>query len=73
MKATTSLFTLTLVVAVLFLSSCSLAKRLISIQGRIVVMMEDYRNGLLWDFFMSSPEVQTGLKNLGFESPHLSK
>jgi hypothetical protein len=40
-------------------------------QGPIVVMMENYRSGLLWDLFMSCPEVQSGLKKLGFESPHL--
>ncbi len=40
-------------------------------QGPIVVMMENYRTGLLWNLFMSCPEVQTGLKKLGFESPQL--
>lgn len=40
-------------------------------QGPIVVMMENYRSGLLWDLFMSAPEIQVGLKKLGFESPHL--
>jgi len=40
-------------------------------QGPIVVMIENYRSGLLWDLFMSAPEVKTGLKKLGFESPHL--
>jgi hypothetical protein len=35
-------------------------------QGPIVVMIENYRTGLLWDLFMSAPEVQTGLTNLGF-------
>ncbi len=35
-------------------------------QGPIVVMIENYRSGLLWDLFMSSPEVQAGLTNLGF-------
>ncbi|MDF2186828.1 glucoamylase family protein [Paraflavitalea sp. CAU 1676] len=40
-------------------------------QGPIVVMMENYRSGLLWNLFMSSPEVKAGLKKLGFESPHL--
>jgi len=40
-------------------------------QGPIVVMMENYRSGLLWKLFMSSPDVQRGLKKLGFESPHL--
>ncbi|MGB5700793.1 glucoamylase family protein [Muriicola sp.] len=40
-------------------------------QGPIVVMIENYRTGLLWDLFMSCPEVQTGLLKLGFTSPHL--
>lgn len=40
-------------------------------QGPIVVMMENYRSGLLWKLFMSCPEIQTGLKKLGFESPWL--
>ncbi|HPT11000.1 MAG TPA: glucoamylase family protein [Bacteroidales bacterium] len=40
-------------------------------QGPEVVMIENYRTGLLWKLFMSSPEVQTGLKKLGFSSPWL--
>ncbi len=40
-------------------------------QGPIVVMMENYRSGLLWSLFMSCPEIQAGLKKLGFESPWL--
>lgn len=40
-------------------------------QGPIVVMMENHRTGLLWKLFMSCPEIKTGLKKLGFESPHL--
>jgi hypothetical protein len=40
-------------------------------QGPIVVMIENHRSGLLWDLFMKAPEVQTGLKKLGFSSPHL--
>jgi hypothetical protein len=40
-------------------------------QGPIVVMMENQRSGLLWKLFMGAPEVQRGLKKLGFESPHL--
>lgn len=40
-------------------------------QGPIVVMMENYRTALLWKLFMSCPEVKTGLKKLGFESPYL--
>jgi hypothetical protein len=39
-------------------------------QGPIVVMMENYRTGLLWKLFMSCPEIKDGLKKLGFESPH---
>ena len=38
-------------------------------QGPEVVMIENYRSGLLWRLFMSCPEVQTGLKRLGFNSP----
>lgn len=40
-------------------------------QGPIVVMIENYRSGLLWDLFMSCPEVKSGLKKLDFQSPHL--
>ncbi len=35
-------------------------------QGPIIVMIENYRTGLLWDLFMSCPEVQAGLTKLGF-------
>jgi len=38
-------------------------------QGPIVVMMENYRTGLLWKLFMAAPEVQAGLKKLGFARP----
>lgn len=41
-------------------------------QGPIVVMMENHRSGLLWKLFMSCPEVQAGLKKLGFTSPYLN-
>ncbi|MBX6320728.1 MAG: beta-glucosidase [Rhodospirillaceae bacterium] len=40
-------------------------------QGPIVVMIENHRTGLLWRLFMSCPEVRTGLRRLGFTSPHL--
>jgi hypothetical protein len=40
-------------------------------QGPIVVMIENYRSGLLWKLFMSCPEVKGGLARLGFESPHI--
>jgi hypothetical protein len=36
-------------------------------QGPAVVMIENYRTGLLWNLFMSAPEVQAGLDKLGFE------
>ena len=42
-------------------------------QGPIVVMMENYRTGLLWKLFMSSPEIQEGLTKLGFTSPYIKK
>ncbi len=42
-------------------------------QGPIVVMMENYRSGLLWNLFMSCPEIKAGLKKLGFDSPWLKK
>jgi hypothetical protein len=35
-------------------------------QGPIIVMIENYRTGLIWDLLMSSPEVQSGLSKLGF-------
>ena len=41
-------------------------------QGPIIVMIENYRTGLLWKLFMSCPEVKNGLKKLGFESPWLN-
>jgi hypothetical protein len=40
-------------------------------QGPIVVMIENFRTGLLWKLFMSVPEVQTGLRRLDFKSPWL--
>ena len=36
-------------------------------EGPIVVMMENYRSGLLWDLFMSNDDVRGGLDALGFE------
>ncbi|TDN90412.1 hypothetical protein DET49_10572 [Salegentibacter sp. 24] len=35
-------------------------------QGPQVVMIENYRSGLIWDLFMGAPEVQKGLDKLGF-------
>jgi hypothetical protein len=35
-------------------------------QGPIIVMIENHRSGLLWNLFMSVPEVRQGLSTLGF-------
>lgn len=35
-------------------------------QGPIVVMIENYRTGLLWDNFMKNADVRKGLDKLGF-------
>jgi hypothetical protein len=35
-------------------------------EGPIICMIENYRTGLLWNLFMSAPEVQPGLDKLGF-------
>lgn len=35
-------------------------------QAPIVVMIENYRSGLLWKLFMSNPEIQPALEKLGF-------
>ncbi len=32
----------------------------------IPIMIENYRSGLIWNLFMSSPEIQKGLDKLGF-------
>lgn len=37
-------------------------------QGPMVVMIENYRSGLLWKLFMSNADVQKGLRKLGFET-----
>lgn len=42
-------------------------------QGPIIVMIENYRSGLLWKLFMSCPEVQSGLKKLDFSTPYIKK
>ncbi|HWJ91460.1 MAG TPA: glucoamylase family protein, partial [Flavisolibacter sp.] len=42
-------------------------------EGPIVVMIENYRTGLLWKLFMSIPEIQNGLNKLGFESPWIKE
>jgi hypothetical protein len=45
------------------------AQRYLAIdQGPEMVMLENYRSGLLWQLFMNAPEVKQGLINLGFHS-----
>jgi len=39
-------------------------------QGPIVVMIENYRSGLIWKLFMNNPDIQKGLKKLGFTNPY---
>lgn len=49
------------------MSSCWFASSYIAIdQGPIVVMIENYRSGLLWDNFMKNTDIQAGLEKLGF-------
>lgn len=39
-------------------------------QGPVIVMIENYRSQLLWNLYMSAPEIKNGMKSLGFQSPH---
>ncbi len=40
-------------------------------QGPIIVMIENYRTGLIWNLFTSCPEVKNGMRLLGFTAPYL--
>lgn len=40
-------------------------------QGPMIVMIENYRTGLLWNLFTSCPEVKAGMLSLGFSAPYL--
>jgi hypothetical protein len=40
-------------------------------QGPIIVMIENYRSGLLWNLFTSAPEIKAGMLSLGFSAPYL--
>jgi hypothetical protein len=42
-------------------------------QGPIIVMIENYRTGLLWKLFMNIPDIQRGLRELGFDSPYFTQ
>lgn len=37
-------------------------------QAPVIIMIENYRTGLLWDVCMSSPEIKNGLTKLNFEN-----
>jgi hypothetical protein len=37
-------------------------------QAPMVVMIENYRSGLVWKSFMANPEIQPALKNIGFRA-----
>jgi hypothetical protein len=40
-------------------------------QGPIIIMIENYRSGLLWNLLTSCPEVKAGMLGLGFTAPYL--
>jgi hypothetical protein len=42
-------------------------------QGPIIVMIENHRTALLWKIFMNIPEIQDGMKTLGFNSSYFTQ
>lgn len=40
-------------------------------EGPIILMIENYRTGLLWNLFTSCPEIKSGMTTLGFSAPYL--
>lgn len=40
-------------------------------QGPMIVMIENYRSGLIWNLLSNCPEVKAGLTSLGFSAPYL--
>ena len=41
-------------------------------QGPEIIMIENYRSGLVWNLLTSCPEIKNGMKNvLGFTAPYL--
>jgi hypothetical protein len=41
-------------------------------QGPIMIMIENYRSGLIWNLLSNCPEIKNGMKNvLGFTAPYL--
>jgi len=41
-------------------------------QGPIINMIENYRSGLLWSYFMANPEISPALNAIGFEEDPVS-
>lgn len=41
-------------------------------QGPIIVMIENYRTGLLWNLLSNAPEIKAGLKKLSFSADYLN-
>lgn len=37
----------------------------------IIIAIENYRSGLIWDLFISCPEIKAGMRKLGFAAPYL--
>lgn len=37
----------------------------------IMIAIENYRTGLIWNLFTSCPEVKAGMRKLGFKAPYL--
>ncbi len=37
-------------------------------QGPIVLMIENFRSGMIWEYVMKDPVIQSGLKRLGFST-----
>jgi len=40
-------------------------------QGPIIIMIENYRTGLLWNLFTGATDIKNGMRNLGFTAPYL--
>ncbi len=40
-------------------------------EGPIIIMIENYRTGLVWNLFTSAPEIKNGMKRLGFTASYL--
>lgn len=40
-------------------------------QGPIIIMIENYRSGLIWNLFTGAADIKNGMRNLGFSAPYL--